>query len=83
MRISLTVFAGLLSVGTGALCEPPSTTPQAGQPQHRSGDIVLASADVPAPAVQSVQPTPVKRRIVRVTTCRCGDPQPAPESPEL
>jgi len=43
---------------------------------------VLASAEVPVGVVQEVQPAPAKRRIVRVTTCRCGDPQPASESPE-
>ena len=82
MRISLTIFAGLLSLGTAALCEPPRAAPQPNQPDRRTSDIVLASADVPAGAVQGPQPAPVKRRIVRVTTCRCGDPQPASESPE-
>jgi len=81
MRISLMVFAGLLTVGTAALCEP-SKAREPAQPQHRTGPIVLASADVQAPATPTSQPVLAKRRIVRVTTCRCGDPQAASETPE-
>jgi hypothetical protein len=81
MRISLTAFAGLLTLGSAALCEPPRAAPQPSQPDRRTTDIVLASAEVATP-VQTAQPAPAKRRIVRVTTCRCGDPQPASESPE-
>jgi len=82
MRVSLTAFAGLLTLGSAALCEPPKAAPQPSQPDRRTTGVVLASAEVPVGVVQEVQPAPVKRRIVRVTTCRCGDPQPASESPE-
>jgi hypothetical protein len=81
MRISLIVCTGLLAVATAAQCEP-SKIPQPAQPQRRTGEIVLASADVQAPAAPAVQATPAKRRIVRVTTCRCGDPQATSETPE-
>ena len=81
MRISLIVCTGLLTAATAALCEP-SKVPQPAQPQHRTGDIVLASADLQAPAAPTAQPAPAKHRIVRVTTCRCGDPQATSETPE-
>jgi hypothetical protein len=82
------VFAAL--AGGPALAESPkSAAPQPApvqQPQSKA--VVLASADtVKADAGQSGQPvaTQPKHRFARVTTCRCGDPQPADageDSPE-
>jgi hypothetical protein len=82
MRILVTAFAGLLTVGTAALCEPQRATPQAAQLPHRSGDVLLASAEVQSAAAPTVEATPARHRIVRVTKCRCGDPQPPSETPE-
>jgi hypothetical protein len=43
---------------------------------HR--DLVLASVETkaPSPVAEAQTPAPIKRRVARVTTCRCGDPQP-------
>ena len=82
MRKSLIVFATLLTAGTAAVGEPPKVARQPIAPQHRAGDIVLASADVQPPSVAATEPAPQKRRLVRVTTCRCGDPQVSAETPE-
>ena len=52
---------------------PPAATRSPAAP------IVLASAsEAPAPSAADGQrpPDPAKRGIARVTTCRCGDPQP-------
>jgi hypothetical protein len=86
MRLPLTVIAGLLSVSSPAVAEPPKAdAARSAQPQERPAQVVLASADaVHAPAPDRAQPTPApaKRRIGRVTTCRCGDPQPGADSQE-
>jgi hypothetical protein len=83
MRISLTVFAALLTAGTAALCEPAKdpASPSA-SPQQQAGEIVLASADLHPTAPRATSPAPAKRRIARITTCRCGDPQVAPANPD-
>ena len=80
MRKSLIVFATLLTAGTAAVGEPPKVARQPIAPQHRAGEIVLASADVQPPSVTATEPAPQKRRLVRVTTCRCGDQQAQPDS---
>jgi hypothetical protein len=81
------IAAGL--VAAPALAETPkSTPPQAApvqQPQPKA--VVLASADAAKPANEAAQPAPAepRHRFARVTTCRCGDPQPADageDSPE-
>jgi hypothetical protein len=79
----LTVIAGMLMLSGPALADPSKQASPA-QPGARPA-VVLASADtVRTPAQDSAQPTsaPAKRRVARVTTCRCGDPQPDPESQE-
>jgi len=48
-------------------------------------DIMLASAEsapAPAPNAASDRPTAAKRVAPRITTCRCGDPLPAPNPDE-
>ena len=61
-----------------AVAEPQKAPPATSQPQQRPVEIVLASAEtVNAPAAANAQPgAPAKRRIARVTSCRCGDLQP-------
>jgi hypothetical protein len=77
MRVRLIGIAMLLTAGTAAIAEPQKAP---SQPAPQPKQIVLASADTvrsPGPAA----PKPAKRP-GRVTTCRCGDPQPAPETPD-
>ena len=81
MRIRLIVLAAVLAVSSPAAAETPKSPPaQVQQQQPQPQVAVLASADavkaVPADASQPA-PTQPKRRIGRVTTCRCGDPEPA------
>lgn len=79
-RVVLIAAAALMSANAFA-AEPhkPQDGPPA-QPQSGAPSLVLASADVvrtQAPADQAA-PTAAKRpRVGRVTTCRCGDPQPS------
>ena len=86
MRLPLTVIAGLLSVSSPAVAEPPKAeAARSRQPQERPAEVVLASAEpVHASAPDRAQPTPApaKRRIGRATTCRCGDPQSGADSQE-
>ena len=88
MLLRSLVIAAALIGGSPALAEPAkSPEPQAQQPQPQSAKtVMLASADtVKAAATDAAQPAQPKRRIGRVTTCRCGDPQPGDlshDSPE-
>jgi hypothetical protein len=76
---------GALTIGTSAQAEPARTEDQANQPANRPAAIVLASAETAqaqgqAPATdQPAAPAAKPRRAARVTTCRCGDPQPEPQ----
>jgi hypothetical protein len=82
MGIHVTLIAAAaatLAASVGA--EPPKAeVHQASQPAKTPTEVALASADqvrAPAPSEQP-STTPVKRpRAARVTTCRCGDPDPA------
>lgn len=80
-RIVLIAAATLISASAFA-AEPPKAPAQpVAQPRPAPAQVVLASADdVRAPATADQQaPTPPKRRVARVTTCRCGDQQGQPE----
>lgn len=74
---SLVIAAAALTCATIAAAEP--VKPQAREVSDnasRPAAVVLASADqvkTPVPANAEQTPAPVKRRIGRVTTCRCGD----------
>jgi hypothetical protein len=84
MRIALIVAAATL-VTAPALAEPHKPVSRDSQPQQRSAPVILAAAETPpAPTADSGQQsqTPAKRRVGRITTCRCGDPQPGEQSPE-
>jgi hypothetical protein len=86
MRACAIAIGTLLIFASPASAEPAKRNvarPAAEQPRPR--EVVLASADTvrTAPAVSSqTTPTPVKRVIPRVTTCRCGDPQPDSQNEE-
>lgn len=75
------IFLAAALAGAPALAETPrSLPPQAAQPQQpQPKELVLASAGPAKSADQIAQPAPAgpKHRFARVTTCRCGDPQPA------
>jgi hypothetical protein len=78
---SIMMAAASLTFATQAAAEPPKTpaVPSAGRPTP----VIYASADqivTPAPTPERPGTTTVKRpRAARVTTCRCGDPQPEPQ----
>lgn len=81
MRIRLIVLATVLAVSSPAAAETPKSPPaQASQQAPQPQVAVLASAEtvraVPSDASQPAPAQP-KRRFGRVTTCRCGDPEPA------
>lgn len=86
-RFVLIAAAALTSVSAFA-AEPSKPAQQASpQPKNGSPQVVLASAaqvSSPAPADQQAQqlPAPPKKRVGRVTTCRCGDQLPQPDSGE-
>ena len=84
---SLAIVAAVIGVNP-ALAEPAKApAPRAQQQRPQPGTaVVLASADTMKPVgTDAAQATQPKRRIGRVTTCRCGDPQPgdvSEDSPE-
>jgi hypothetical protein len=77
MRARVIVIAAMLGAGSAALADPSKNAPAQPAPQKRPAQVVLAAAEAPrTPTPEVVQPSPApKRRIARVTTCRCGDPQ--------
>jgi hypothetical protein len=82
MRVRLMIIAGgALALATGGAAEP-AKAPAAQRP-IRSAPVIFASADqvtTPAPVSdQATPPAPKRPRAARVTTCRCGDPQPEPQ----
>jgi len=75
---SFVTAVAALTLASVATAEPP----KAAAPQARPAPVVLASADevVQAPRpVEHSEAAPVKHRAMRVTTCRCGDPQTQPQ----
>jgi hypothetical protein len=74
----VTIAAATLALSSGAGGEPAKTkAPQPTPTQSRPAPVVLASADQlvgPAAGANQASPAP-KRRAMRVTNCRCGDPQ--------
>lgn len=86
MRVCAISIGAFLTFASPALAEPvKQDAPKPTAEQPRPAAVVLASADTvraPAPTPAPVAPAQVKRVAPRVTTCRCGDPQPDPESQE-
>lgn len=77
---ALLIFAG---PAHAELAKPDA--PKPALEQKPANPVVLASADTvrtPPPPSPQAAPAPAKRVAPRVTTCRCGDPQPDPENPE-
>ena len=86
MRACAIAVGALLTLASPAVAEPAKrVAPKPTAEQMRPATVVLASADTVRTAPQAspqASAAPVKRVVPRVTTCRCGDPQPDPENPE-
>ena len=79
MRLYLIATGAVLTLSGAAYAEPAQHDALKAPAQQRPAEIVLASADgVRAAPTPGAQPAPLKRPAPRVTTCRCGDPQPDP-----
>jgi hypothetical protein len=81
MSVRLIMIVAALTVTSSALAEPAKPqSAQSNPPRRPPAELVLASAETaqaPAPDASEQTPAPVKHRAARVTTCRCGDPQPS------
>jgi hypothetical protein len=78
------IAAATLTSASAFAAEPAAKPPaqQSSQPEPASAHVLLASADdvrSPAPVADQQAPTQPKRRLARVTTCRCGDQQAQPD----
>lgn len=80
------MFIALLAITSPSAAEPPKAATARPEPTaQRPVQLVLASADsAHSTQLTAVQPPAeqTKHRIARVTTCRCGDPQPAADAQE-
>ena len=84
MRIALVVALATL-ITVPALADPHKPVSRDTQPRQPPVPVILAAAETPqTPSADTSQQNTAasKRRVGRVTTCRCGDPQPAAQSPE-
>ena len=80
-RFVLIAAASLVSAQAFAADAPKAPVQPAAQPQSAPASVVLASADeVRAPSADQPAPAPQKRRIARVTTCRCGGQEAASDA---
>ena len=80
MQARFVLIAAISLAGTSAFAADAPKAPV--QPATQPRSVVLASADdVRAPSADQPAPAPQKRRIARVTTCRCGG-QEAASDPE-
>lgn len=74
----------VLIATSGPLAAESPKAPSQSQPvvEKRPAVLMLASNDTARPRLTSDAQSqlPPKGRIARITTCRCGDPQPDPES---
>ena len=84
MRNGLAAVAAIVLIASPALAEPKERNMRVAtsEPRRRVTEVVLASAEPIHASPDSAQPAsaPSKRRVARITTCRCGDPQADPES---
>lgn len=80
VRLMIAAAATLSIASASFAADPAKNEIRDDSAKTPPAELVMASADVksPAPVAAAQQaPAPVKRRAGRVTTCRCGDPQPA------
>jgi hypothetical protein len=80
LRAPLAAIAAAAVMTAAGAAQPAKTDSRQPAPTHIvAAPVILASAsEVRAPSTADAQrpADPGKRRIARVTTCRCGDPQP-------
>ena len=84
IRIAMIVLAAA-SVGAVAVAQPDKDEQSKAPKPAAAGPVVLASASNvgrPSPTDPERAAEPVRRPAPRVTTCRCGDPQPADDQPD-
>lgn len=82
MQARFVLIATIAVTSAGIAGAEPQKSPAkpAVQLQQASPPVILASADeprTPAATEPQVQVQAKRPRIARVTTCRCGDPQPS------
>ena len=78
-RLMFVAAAALALAGAAVAADPAKPElPGTSTPAQPHRELILAAADTksPAPVAEAEAPAPAKRRVARVTTCRCGDPQP-------
>ncbi|MGN6057589.1 MAG: hypothetical protein ACTHOI_03290 [Sphingomicrobium sp.] len=79
-RFAIIAAAGLALATSAAGQSTKTPAPQPNSAQAHPAPVVLASADHVARAPTSeAAPAAKPHRAARVTTCRCGDPQAAPQ----
>lgn len=83
MNIRVVIIAiTVSSMAAAAAAQPGKDEPKDSKPAAVHTPVILASAsDVlrPSPTDASHPAKPPRRPAPRVTTCRCGDPQPEPD----
>lgn len=81
MHARFVLIAAALTSANAYAAEPHKLPDQtAAQSQPAQPRVVLASAEISAATAPAEQSAPIPgkpARIARVTTCRCGDPQPS------
>jgi hypothetical protein len=84
MEKALTILAVMLLTGSAAAEPPKSPATKPAEAKPGPAEVVLSSAEMSHAPVLEAKPNtaPAKRRVARVTTCRCGDPQVEPDSQE-
>jgi len=84
MEKVLTMLAAVLIAGSAAAQPPKNMAAKPTTAKPRPVEVVFAAAETPHAPLPDSQPSaaPAKRRVARVTTCRCGDPQTDPDSQE-
>ena len=73
----LTILAATLIAGSAAAEPPRTSAAKSGEAKPRPAEVVFAATDTQHAPAPDTQPNaaPAKRRVARITTCRCGDPQ--------
>ena len=84
MRAKLFGLALIATAGAAPAAEPAKPSATDRPTPEAPAKVVLAAANDARSQLISTQTdgAPPKRRIARVTTCRCGDPQAAKEQPD-
>jgi hypothetical protein len=83
-RLPFVTAAALSLAGAAMAAGPAKSELRDSSVPAAPRELVLASVEskAPPPAPGTQTPAPAKHRTARVTTCRCGDPQPQDDSSE-